>query len=297
MTMEITAAAVKELRERSGAGMMECKKALTQNNGDMEAAMDWLRTQGIVKAGKKTDRVTAEGRLALASAGNEAIIVELNCETDFVAKDANFAGFADSVAKAALTAKTTDIEAIKALKLDGATVEDGRQALVAKIGENIQLRRAAHVSAATLGVYLHGTRIGVLVNMTGGDADLARGVAMHIAAINPSYLNMEQVPAEAFEREKQIALEQSKDSGKPADIVEKMIQGKIRKTLGEQTLLGQVYSGPNSDGAMTVEQLLKNSKASVNSFVRIAVGEGIEKKQEDFAAEVMAQVAASKKDA
>jgi elongation factor Ts len=293
--MEITAAAVKELRERSGAGMMECKKALTQNNGDMEASLDWLRTQGIVKAGKKTDRVTAEGRLAVASHGNEAIIVELNCETDFVAKDENFAAFADSVAKAALAAKCADVEAMKALSLGASTIEDARQALVAKIGENIQLRRAAHVAAPTLGVYLHGTRIAVLVNMTGGDSDLARGVAMHIAAINPSYLNMEQIPEEAFEREKQIALEQSKDSGKPAEIVEKMIQGKIRKTLGEQTLLGQIYSGPNSDGNLSVEQLLKNHKAAVASFVRIAVGEGIEKKQEDFAAEVMAQVQASKK--
>jgi elongation factor Ts len=294
--MEITAAAVKELRERSGAGMMECKKALTQNNGDMEAAMDWLRSQGIVKAGKKTDRVTAEGRLALAQDGNEAIVVELNCETDFVAKDANFEAFANAVAKAALKAKTTDIEAIKALSTDEGTVEDRRQALVAKIGENIQLRRAALVSAPNLGVYLHGTRIAALVNMNGGDAELARGVAMHVAAINPIYLNMDQVPAEAFEREKQIALEQSKDSGKPADIVEKMIQGKIRKTLGELTLLGQIYSGPNSDGGTTVENLAKNAKATISSFVRMAVGEGIEKKQEDFAAEVMAQVQASKKE-
>jgi elongation factor Ts len=293
--MEITAAAVKELRERSGAGMMECKKALTQNNGEMETALDWLRAQGIVKAGKKTDRVTAEGRIALASDGTDAIAVELNCETDFVAKDASFEAFADAVAKAALAAKTTDLEAIKQLATDAGTVEERRLALVAKIGENIQIRRIAHVSAPTLGAYLHGTRIAVLVNMTGGSVDLARGIAMHIAAINPSYLNMDAIPADAYEREKQIALEQSKDSGKPADIIEKMIVGKIRKTLGEQTLLGQPYSGPNALDGKTVEDMLKAAKASVSSFVRLAVGEGIEKKQEDFAAEVMAQVEASKK--
>ncbi len=292
--MEITAAAVKELRERSGAGMMECKKALTQNNGDMEAAIDWLRTQGLAKADKKASRVTAEGRIAMASAGNDAIAVELNCETDFVAKDENFVAFADAVAKAALAAKTTDIEAIKNLTTDQGTVEERRTALIAKIGENIQIRRAAHVSAPTLGTYLHGTRIAVLVHMEGGNAELARGVAMHVAAINPPYLNIDEVPAEAFEREKQIAIEQSKDSGKPMDIIEKMIGGKIRKTLGEQTLLGQPYSGPNSDGKQTVEELLKQNKATIKSFVRMAVGEGIEKKQEDFAAEVMAQVAASK---
>jgi elongation factor Ts len=292
--MEITAAAVKELRERSGAGMMECKKALTQNNGDMEAAIDWLRTQGLAKADKKASRVTAEGRLAMAVEGNDAIVVELNCETDFVAKDESFVAFADAVAKAALTAKTADIEALKNLATDAGTVEERRLALVAKIGENIQIRRVAHVNAPTLGAYLHGTRIAVLVNMTGGNTDLARGIAMHVAAINPAYLNMDQVPAEAFEREKQIALEQSKDSGKPQEIIEKMIVGKIRKTLGEQTLLGQAYSGPNSDGK-TVDELLKQAKASISSFTRFVVGEGIEKKQEDFAAEVMAQVEASKK--
>jgi elongation factor Ts len=292
--MEITAAAVKELRERSGAGMMECKKALTQNNGDMEASIDWLRTQGLAKADKKASRVTAEGRIAMASAGDHAIAVELNCETDFVAKDDNFVAFADAVAKAALAAKTTDLEVIKGLPTDAGTVEERRTALIAKIGENIQVRRIAHVQATTLGTYLHGTRIAVLVNMTGGSEELARGVAMHVAAINPPYLNMDQIPAEAFEREKQIAIEQSKDSGKPMDIIEKMVAGKIRKTLGEQTLFGQPYAGPNSDGNQTVEALLKANGANVISFTRMAVGEGIEKKQEDFAAEVMAQVAASK---
>ena len=293
--MEITALAVKELRERSGAGMMECKKALVQNNGDMEASIDWLRTQGLAKADKKSSRVTAEGRIAYAGNATTAMMVELNCETDFVAKDENFVMFADQVAKAAMQAKTADIEAIKALMIDGETVEIRRQALVAKIGENIQIRRAVMVEGQTIGTYLHGTRIGVVVNLNGGDAEFARGIAMHVAAMTPAYLSMEQVPAEAYEREKQIAIDQAKDSGKPAEIIEKMVVGKIRKTLGDQTLLGQVYSGPTGDGSATVDALVKQAKASVVNFVRFAVGEGIEKKQEDFAAEVMAQVEASKK--
>jgi len=294
--MEITASAVKELRERSGAGMMECKKALVQNNGDLEASIDWLRTQGLAKADKKSSRVTAEGRIAYAGDATTAIMVELNCETDFVAKDENFVSFADHVAKAAMQARTADIEAIKALMIDGETVEFRRQALVSKIGENIQIRRAVMVEGQTIGTYLHGTRIGVVVNLNGGDAELARGIAMHVAAMTPTYLSMDHVPAEAYEREKQIAIDQAKDSGKPADIIEKMVVGKIRKTLGDQTLLGQVYSGPTGDGSATVDTLVKQAKASVVNFVRFAVGEGIEKKQEDFAAEVMAQVQASKKD-
>jgi elongation factor Ts len=295
LIMEITASAVKELRERSGAGMMECKKALTQNNGNMEAAVDWLRTQGLAKADKKATRVTAEGRMAFASNSQCAVIVELNCETDFVAKDENFVAFSNAVAQAALAAKTADLEAIKNLSIDGETVENRRQALVAKIGENMQIRRAVLVEGSTLGSYLHGTRIGVVVSLNGGDVELARGIAMHVAALQPQYLTMTDVPAEAYEREKQIAIDQAKDSGKPADIIAKMVEGKIRKTLGEQTLLGQVYAGPTGDNATTVEALLKQAKASVVSFVRYAVGEGIEKKQEDFAAEVMAQVAASQK--
>jgi len=294
--MEITASAVKELRERSGAGMMECKKALVQNNGDLEASIDWLRTQGLAKADKKSSRVTAEGRIAYAGNATTAVMVELNCETDFVAKDENFVLFTDQVAKAALEAKTADIDAIKALMIDAETVEIRRQALVSKIGENIQIRRAVIVEGQTIGTYLHGTRIGVVVNLNGGDAEFARGIAMHVAAMTPSYLSMDQVPAEAYEREKQIAIDQAKDSGKPAEIIEKMVVGKIRKTLGDQTLLGQVYSGPTGDGNATVDALVKQAKASVVNFVRFAVGEGIEKKQEDFAAEVMAQVQASKKD-
>jgi len=292
--MEITASAVKELRERTGAGMMECKKALTQVGGDMDGAIEWLRKQGLAKSEKKATRVTAEGRLALAQAHGKAFIVELNCETDFVAKDENFVQFANEVAQSAANAGSADIEAIKSLPLaSGESVEEKRQTLIAKIGENIQIRRAVAMSGDVVGTYLHGSRIGVAVALKGGSVDLARGIAMHIAAMNPSYLDVSQIPQEIVAKEREIALEQSKDLNKPADVLEKMIQGKIRKTLGTQTLLGQEYAAADANGAM-VEDVLKKAGASVVSYQRIVVGEGIEKKSEDFAAEVMAQVAASR---
>lgn len=293
--MEITAALVKELRERSGAGMMECKKALTENAGNIEAAADWLRATGLVKADKKATRIAAEGRVALAHGDGRSVLVELNCETDFVGKDANFAKLASSVAVAAAAAGTADVEAIKALKLaDGSSVDEARQALVAKIGENLQLRRAAIVSAPIIGAYVHSNnKLGVLVAMEGGSAELAKGIAMHIAAMNPQYLDLSQIPADVMTRERDIAMEQSKDSGKPPEILEKMIQGKIRKTLAEQTLLGQAYAAPDANG-MGVEEALKKGGAKVTSFVRLNVGEGIEKKEENFAEEVMKQVQASK---
>ena len=292
--MQITASLVKELRERSGAGMMECKKALTENAGNIEAAADWLRATGLVKADKKATRVAAEGRVALAHGDGRSLLVELNCETDFVGKDENFAKLASAVAAAAVAAGTADGDAIKALKLaDGATVDETRQALVAKIGENLQVRRAAMLSAPIVGAYVHSNnKLGVLVAMEGGNADLAKGIAMHIAAMNPQYLDMNQIPADVVTRERDIAMEQSKDSGKPPEILEKMIQGKIRKTLAEQTLLGQAYAAPDANG-MGVEEALKKAGAKVTSFVRINVGEGIEKKEENFAEEVMRQVKAS----
>jgi len=295
MNMEITASLVKELRERSGAGMMECKKALTENAGNIEAAADWLRATGLVKADKKATRIAAEGRVALAHGDGRSVLVELNCETDFVGKDENFARLASAVASAAVAAGTADVDAIKALKLaDGGTVDEARQALVAKIGENLQVRRAAMVSAPVIGAYVHSNnKLGVLVAMEGGNADLAKGIAMHIAAMNPQYLDMSQIPADVMTRERDIAMEQSKDSGKPPEILEKMIQGKIRKTLAEQTLLGQAYAAPDANG-MGVEEALKKGGAKVTSFVRINVGEGIEKKEENFAEEVMKQVQASK---
>lgn len=292
--MEITASLVKELRERSGAGMMECKKALTENQGNIENAADWLRTQGLAKADKKATRVAAEGRVALAQANGNALLVELNCETDFVAKDESFIKFCGDVAKAAAASGSADVEAIKAASLgEGQTVDSVRQALVAKIGENVQVRRASMVSGNNVGAYVHSNnKLGVLVALEGGTPELAKGIAMHIAAMNPLYLNMTQVPADVVTRERNIAMEQSKDSGKPPEILEKMIQGKIRKTLAEQTLIGQAYAAPDANG-VSVEEALKKAGASVTSFVRINVGEGIEKKEENFAEEVMKQVKAS----
>lgn len=292
--MEITAALVKELRERSGAGMMECKKALVENSGNIEAASDWLRTQGLAKADKKAARIAAEGRVALAQADGKAVLVELNCETDFVGKDDNFIRLAADVANAAVAAGTADVEAIKALPLaDGQTVDQVRQALVAKIGENMQVRRAALISGSNIGAYVHSNdKLGVLVALEGGTPELAKGLAMHIAAMNPQYLDMSQISEEVIARERNIAMEQAKDSGKPPEILEKMIQGKIRKTLAEQTLLGQAYAAPDANG-MGVEEAIKKAGAKVTSFVRLNVGEGIEKKEENFAEEVMKQVKAS----
>lgn len=294
--MEITASAVKELRERTGAGMMDCKKALTTVSGDMEAAIDLLRTQGLAKVDKKASRVAAEGRIAMSQAGNAALLVELNCETDFVAKDDNFVAFANAVATAAASAGAVDVEAIRALSIGSETVEEARAALVAKIGENIQVRRAFKIEGPVVGTYLHGSRIGVGVALQGGSVELARGIAMHIAAMNPNWKDMSEIPADVQQREKDIALEQMnadpKDAGKPLEIKEKIIAGKIRKNLATQTLLGQEYASADANGA-TVEDVLKRASASVISFVRVVVGEGIEKKTEDFAAEVMAQVAAS----
>jgi len=288
--MEITAAMVKELRERSGAGMMECKKALIQNNGDIGASIEWLRKQGLAKADKKADRVAAEGRIALAQDGRNGVLVEINSETDFVAKDENFLKFSDEVAQTALKSGAKDAEALKTAKTShGPTVEEGRQWLVAKVGENVQVRRLVRTdNAPVLGAYVHGGRIGVLVALEGGDAELARGIAMHIAAMNPQYVAPENVPAEFVAKEKEISLAQmsDKDKQKPAEIQEKMIAGKIKKTLNEISLTGQPFV---LDTNVSVGDALAKAKAKVLSFHRIAVGEGIEKVVEDYAAEVMKQ--------
>ena len=287
---EITASMVKELRERTGAGMMECKKALTENNGDVQAAADWLRKTGLAKADKKANRVAAEGRIAMAQAAGKAVLVEINSETDFVAKDANFVAFTEEVAKTALDSGAQDAEALKAAKMaSGTSVDEGRQALVAKVGENVQVRRMARMDSTgnTIGAYVHGGRIGVLVEVKGGNEELARGLAMHVAAMNPPYISPAHVPADFVAREKEIALAQVKDSGKPAEILEKMISGKIAKTLAEISLTGQPYV---LDTNITVEAALKAAGgAQVLSFVRLAVGEGIEKQADDFHAEVMKQ--------
>lgn len=286
--MEITASLVKELRERSGAGMMECKKALTEKGGDIEAAMEHLRVTGLAKADKKSGRIAAEGRVVLAQDTGKAVLVEVNSETDFVAKDANFIAFADAVAKAALNSGVTDVEALKAESIGDGNVEHARQALVAKIGENLQVRRMARIdSANTVGAYVHGGRIGVLVELKGGDVELARGLAMHIAAMNPPYISPDQVPAEIVQKEKDIALAQVKDTGKPAEILEKMIGGKVNKALSEICLTGQAYV---LDSNSTVDAVLKKAGAQVLGFTRLAVGEGIEKPvSDDFATEVMKQ--------
>jgi elongation factor Ts len=288
--MEITASLVKELRERSGAGMMECKKALTENSGDIEAAMEYLRKTGLAKADKKAGRVAAEGRIAVAHDGGRAVLVEVNSETDFVAKDGNFVAFAEAVAKAALDSGATDAEALKSAPLaTGETVENSRLALVAKVGENVQVRRLVRIDGGdNVAAYVHGGRIGVLVNLRGGSAELARGVAMHVAAMNPPYLSPAHVPADVASKEKEIALAQmtDKDRAKPAEIQEKMVAGKINKVLSEMCLTGQAYV---MDTNLSVEQALKKEGAEVIGFERIAVGEGIEKVKEDYAAEVMKQ--------
>jgi elongation factor Ts len=288
--MAVTAAMVKELRDRTGAGMMECKKALVETGGDLEAAIEFLRKSGLAQADKKASRVAAEGKIALAVAegGKQAVMVEVNCETDFVAKDGGFIAFAEAVATNALKESPADVEALLATSIGSESVEQARQALISKIGENIQVRRFVRESTeGTLGSYVHGGKIGVLVDVSGGDEELARDLAMHIAALNPEYVSADDVPADVVAHEKEILVAQAESSGKPAEIIEKMVTGRLRKHLSGITLLGQPFV---KDGDITVASLLKQKSASVNSFNRLAVGEGIEKKEENFAEEVMQQV-------
>jgi len=291
--MSITASQVKELRERSGAGMMECKKALVETGGDMEAAVEHLRKSGLAKADKKAGRVAAEGVVVEAADANGAVLVEINCETDFVAKDEHFRAFAERVAELALAADSDDVAALEDAGLaDGETVEARRQQLVAKLGENIQLRRIRRVGAngGVIAGYIHGGRIGVLVRLEGGDEALARDLAMHVAALNPPYVDADSVPPDVLEKEKDILRAQAEESGKPPEIIEKMIAGRLNKHLAEITLLGQPFV---KDADQTVEKLLKSKGAKVREFVRLEVGEGIEKEEADFAAEVMQQARGS----
>jgi elongation factor Ts len=293
--MAVTAEAVKALRERTGAGMMECKKALVETNGDLEAAAEIMRKSGLAKADKKAGRVAAEGVVVIecSADGREAALVEVNSETDFVARQDDFQAFAAEVAKLALAARPADLDALLNAKLaSGQTVEETRRGLIARIGENIGVRRFELVRGdAPLATYRHGTRIGVAVAMQGGDATLGHDLAMHIAAINPQYLSADDVPADQVAKEKEIFVAQvaqdPKAAGKPAEIVAKMVEGKLRKYLGEITLLGQPFV---KDDKQSVADVLKKAKATVVRFVRYEVGAGIEKKQENFAAEVMAQV-------
>ena len=293
--MAITASMVKELRERTGAGMMDCKKALSENGGDMEAAIEAMRKSGAAKAVKKAGRVAAEGKVVIVMSedNKQAALVEVNSETDFVAKDDNFANFVDQIGTKVLASGVTDVAQLAEEKLaDGSSIEDARKALIAKIGENIQLRRAELVKTdnGLLGAYQHGMRIGVVVELEGGDEALAKDIAMHVAASKPVCVSEDQVPAELLEKEKAIFVAQAEESGKPPEIIEKMVTGRVKKYLGEITLLGQPFV---KDPDKTITQLLQGAGATVKQFIRYEVGEGIEKKQEDFAAEVMAQVKGS----
>jgi elongation factor Ts len=292
--MSISAEAVKQLRERTGAGMMECKKALVETQGDLDAAAELMRKQGLAKADKKAARVAAEGVIALEKSadGKSAVMAEINCETDFVAREADFQSFSSEVAKVALAAKPADLEALNALKLaSGETVDERRRALIAKIGENISVRRHASLAATGfLGAYRHGTRIGAMVAIEGGSAELAHDLAMHVAASNPDYLSAADVPADVLAKEREIETEKALAEGKPAEIVAKMVEGRLRKTFNEKALLGQAFV---KDPDQSIEKLLKAAKAEVKAFRRFEVGAGIEKKQDDFVGEVMAQVKAS----
>jgi len=291
--MNISAEAVKQLRERTGAGMMECKKALVETKGDLDAAAELMRKQGLAKADKKAARVAAEGVVVIVKStdGRTAAMVEINCETDFVAREQDFRGFAQAVAAKALAlgATSPSLETLLAAKLDsGETVEERRRSLIAKIGENISVRRCAVLSSqGNLGAYVHGTRIGALVVVKGGDATLAHDLAMHVAASNPKYLTMGHVPQDVVAKEGEILTEQAQGEGKPPEIVAKMVEGRLRKSLGEITLMGQAFV---KEPDVTIEKLLKGARAEVTAFERFEVGAGIDKKQDDFVAEVMAQV-------
>lgn len=291
--MAITASMVKELRSRTGAGMMECKNALTEADGDMDAAIEALRKKGAAKADKKAGRVAAEGVVlsALSADAATGVLVEVNCETDFVAKDENFRAFAEGVARTALEAQPADVEALAGLEMAGSgqTIEEARVDLINKIGEKVSLRRFQILHApdgARIGAYTHGNRIGVMVAVAGGREDLGKDLAMHIAASQPQFISRDEVPGELIEAEKEIFAAQAKDSGKPEEIVEKMVQGRIQKHLNEITLLGQPFV---KDPDQSVEKLLKSEQARVLEFHRLEVGQGIEKREDDFVSEVMAQ--------
>jgi len=288
--MAITAAMIKELRERTGAGMMDCKKALTEANGDMDSAIEGLRIKGAAAAEKKSGRIAAEG--VVVSAQNElaSVVVEINCETDFVAKDASFQVFASSIARLVLDESPADNESLATATMEnGSTVEAARQELITKIGENISIRRFTRLDAdgGIVSCYLHGARIGVLVKLSGGSDELGRDIAMHIAASKPLCISEQEMDSSLLEKEKEIFIAQARDSGKPADIIEKMVAGRIKKFLKENTLLGQPFV-KNTD--QTVGELVNDAGVTIIQMVRFEVGEGLEKRSEDFVSEVMAQV-------
>jgi elongation factor Ts len=289
--MAITASLVKELRERTGAGMMECKKALVEMDGDINAAIEHMRKTGMAKADKKAGRAAAEGLVIIKTSPDNktAAIVEVNSETDFVAKGDDFQNFANEIADKLLVEQPADLDALLGIKLaSGETIENTRKALIAKLGENMSVRRFNVIKAkGSLSSYSHGSRIGVVIDVEGGDDELGKDLAMHIAASRPVCVDESQVSKDLLDKERDIYAAQAQESGKPADIIEKMVQGRINKYLKEITLLGQPFV---KDQDTTVEKLLKSKGAKVHSFTRLEVGEGIEKKVENFADEVMAQV-------
>ncbi len=289
--MSITAAMVKELRERTGSGMMECKKALVEAGGDMDAAIEQMRKSGLAKADKKSDRTAAEGTITIkiSDSGHQAVIVEVNCETDFVGNGDDFREFSEMVANVALSSGVTSVDSLLEQAIGTSTVEESRKALIAKIGENINIRRMQRLESQQGGIfnYLHGNRIGVIVDASGVDQETGRGLAMHIAASKPVCVSDDQVDPALLDKEREIFSAQAEASGKPAQIIEKMVGGRLKKFLKEITLLGQPYI---KDPDQSVAQLLSSLNGTVSGFTRFEVGEGIEKVQENFAEEVMAQV-------
>ncbi|MBY5990658.1 translation elongation factor Ts [Ferrimonas balearica] len=289
--MAVTASLVKELRERTGAGMMDCKKALVETNGDIEQAIENMRKSGLAKAAKKAGRVAAEGTIVIKQENGVAAMVEVNCETDFVAMDASFQALANGVADIALAGKITDIDTLRAAPMNESTVDTVRAELVAKIGENMNVRRVQIIEGSNLGAYIHGRKIGVVSVLEGGDEELAKDIAMHVAACSPQFVTPEDVSEEVVAKEREIQVEIAMNSGKPKEIAEKMVEGRMRKFTGEVSLTGQAFV---KDPSITVGKLLEQKGAKVVNFVRLEVGEGIEKEEVDFAAEVAAQVAAAK---
>ena len=285
--MEITASLVKELRERTGAGMMDCKAALKDANGDIESAIEIMRKSGAAKAAKKAGRIAAEGIISIKQKENNIVMIEVNCETDFVAKDDNFLSFSEAIVDVIMENDVNDIDNLLKLNFENQTIEEATQQLVTKIGEKVTIRRFEKCSIKNqVGIYLHGTRIGVVVEIEGGDQELAKDIAMHIAASKPLYINEDNVSKEVLDKEREIYTAQAKESGKPEEIIKKMVDGRIKKYIKEITLLGQPFV---KDPDQSIEGILKLAEANVRSFIRYEVGEGIEKRSDNFAEEVMSQ--------
>jgi elongation factor Ts len=290
--MDITPALVKELRERTGAGMMDCKKALVEAKGEIDLAAELLRKAGAAKADKKSGRVAAEGRVIVKSEGGRHVLMEVNSETDFVAKDENFRAFVERLGEVVLAKWPQSVEDLMRASIDGRTVEELRLELVTKVGENISVRRFETLeSAGNVGTYVHGTRIGVLVELEGGTQELARDLAMQVASLAPRYVTNEEVPKDVLDKEREIILAQTAEEKKPPEIIAKMVEGKLRKFIDDITLTGQVFI---KDDKKRVRDLLATQKAKAKTFRRYEVGEGIEKKSSDFVAEVMAQAKQSR---